>query len=305
MSCEKHPNRNSVANCQFCGKELCEECAINIAGKNYCEDCMSELVGPELASIASNKHDDGHREQKNAINSENNQIPAEQDPYQTEKIRNPTEEKNFADEDYLNNSPTQQNPEGSNENYDDLYGDDRLYNDTRENKDHITPDKKIEDKYEKYLDDLYYDEKPQKTNMHENDQIGIERELSLSDQLAMDEAKHGSITKEPFIQEKPTNKQNEFEDYGNQNKSVPIMENLRNENSNIQQNKNNDEYTPASLHRKNIHYKKQEKKPFTSTETVLTAILILLIIFVVIYVVYLLTLHSQYPNILDAINSLF
>ncbi len=33
MSCEKHPNRDSVANCQFCGKELCEDCTITIAGK--------------------------------------------------------------------------------------------------------------------------------------------------------------------------------------------------------------------------------------------------------------------------------
>jgi len=272
MICEKHPQRDSVAKCQFCGKELCEECAINIAGKNYCEECMSELVGPELTNIANNRSGAENNPTQTNINNENDQAPVE-----VEK------------------------PQDS---YDDLYSDDRLYNDTREEKP-ITPNKEVEDKYEKYLDDLYFDEKPQTEAIPKNDQFKSQKELSLSEQLAMDEAENGSITKEPFIQEEVVENQNSFEENNEKNRNVPIMENLR-KNANIHQNNTNSEYTPSSLHRRSIHYKKEdEKKPFSSTETILTIILILLIIFVVIYIVYLLTLHNQYPNILDAILSLF
>jgi hypothetical protein len=319
MSCEKHPNRDSVANCQFCGKELCEDCKITIAGKNYCEECMSELVGPELTSIASNKDSAKTEPQKSNFNNENNQIPNEPEI-------SPVQERAQRGEQNSINDSTPEKPSTSYDGHDDLYSDDRLYNDTHENKP-ITPNNEVEDKYEKYLDDLYFDEKPQtgakintETNLNSNSNLNNEnsvniqnkqfepqsqRNLSLSEQLAMDEAEHGSITKEPFIQEEPEKKQDNLEENEAKNRNVPIMENLRKTNSNTPQKDTNTEYTPSSLHRRNIHYKQEEKKPFSSTETILTVILILLIISVVIYVVYLLTLHSQYPNILDAINSLF
>ena len=307
MSCEKHPNRDSVANCQFCGKELCEDCTINIAGKNYCEECMSELIGPELTSIASNKSSAKNDQQKNNFNNENNQIPNEPEIL-------PVQERVQTGEQNSINDSIPEKPSRSYDGHDDLYSDDRLYNDTHENKP-ITPNNEVEDKYEKYLDDLYFDEKPQtEININNGNTVNLQneqfepqsqRELSLTEQLAMDEAEHGSITKEPFIQEEPKEKEDNFEENDAKNRNVPIMENLRKTNANNPQKDINTEYTPSSLHRRNIHYKKEEKKPFSSAETILTVILILLIIIVVIYVVYLLTLHSQYPNILDAINSLF
>jgi hypothetical protein len=309
MSCQNHPNRESISNCQFCGKELCEECAITIAGKNYCEDCMSDLIGPELVSIANNKSynaDIPYNTNKEGILQENqipnqNQIPAEGNLSSRDLQRPVMGENNLAGSE-ISTEPQLDN------NYNDLYSDDRLYNDIHpENT--ITPNKEIEEKYERYLDDLYFDEKaqPKEEIKHETPE-----NMSLSDQLAMDEAKHGSITREAFIPEVPeesVNNQEEIETFNeNENRTIPIMKNLRNENLNMTTNKNeneNREYVPSSLHRQSIHYKKEEKTPISSTERILTVILILLIILVAIYVIYLLTLHSQYPNFLDAVTAFF
>ena len=387
MSCQNHPNKESVANCQFCGKELCEDCAINIAGKNYCEECMSDLVGPELTSIASKTPDSETQDtsipkqdvstpkdtydnqeqtpvQKGSENTIQKETPIEQT--QTPKIEetNPIDQitrepqrikeeippqnqninrdnddfnknlnNNLNDNNNLNenlNNNLNNNLNHNNNNpyrpHDDIYSDDRLYNDINGNNNSSKPqyDNKIEEKYEKYLDDLYFDDNPENQkntrhgenrsgeNFRDNRNIGANKvqNVSLSEQLAKDEAEHGSITKEPFVPDVPEEpvQTEKFTNSGinnneDRNRNVPIMENLRSVKSDTPNKENPREYTHSTLHRGNIHYKKEEKKPFSSLEKVLTVLLVILIILVVLYIVYLLTLNGQYPSFISALGA--
>ena len=122
----------------------------------------------------------------------------------------------------------------------------------------------LENKYEKYLDDLYYDE-PGKS------------ELSLSEQLARDEAQHGPLTKKEYVP---------------QNKEEPtiVKKEAMNSNSNALN---------------NIHYNKKPKKEgYSAVDIILTIILIALIILVIFYIVYLFLLSAKYPTFIDAIFGL-
>jgi len=290
MSCQNHPNKESIANCQFCGKELCEDCSISIAGKSYCEECMSDLVGPELTNIAA-----GHPGETRVTDTpkptpkapQKQSLPP-QEPKRKKEKKKAKEKENIDDVD--------------NGEYDDIYSDDRLYNDIHgdespsTNQDHS----KVEEKYEKYLDDLYFDETEPQGNVGSVQN----KDLPLSEQLAQDEAEHGSITKDPFIQEDEDIYPETYIPEESGNRNIPIMENLRNVDSDTEINDEGEgEHTLFSIHQGRIHYKNKESEPYTSTEKILTVVLIILIILVSLYIIYLITLHSHYPNVLDAITA--
>ena len=44
MECHNHPDREAVANCAFCGKAVCPECSMEIGGNIYCKDCINEII---------------------------------------------------------------------------------------------------------------------------------------------------------------------------------------------------------------------------------------------------------------------
>lgn len=299
MSCENHPNRETVATCQFCGKELCEDCAISIAGRNYCENCMNDLVGSELTDIATRKSSPPLNPEANLQNQE------------SAGIQSPVAETNAP--------PVNEN--------DDLYRDNRAYDEvarsdnisrggTQEyanqaNQDYIEPEHgpetdNVEERYEKYLDDLYYDE-PLEENPQRNQNIGSQspnnENLSLSEQLAADESIHGSLTREPYVPDEPQVQ----EDYRQHN--VPITRNLKNTDGYMGEEERSeypqDQYY-STLHGQQIHYKEEaDESSISNTEIGLTVVLIILIIFVILYVIYLLTLHDYYPNFFDAIGAFF
>ena len=315
MSCQNHPNKESVANCLFCGKELCKECTITIASKHYCEECMNELIGPELSSITGkNKSNEAQETAPSSQTTAPSQVEAQETEQMKiipqDDISEPTIEKELVGKDKepddVFEDTNQKIPSQDSQNidniddakYNDIYNDDRLYDDIHEDEAQSTQaNSEIEEKYEKYLDDLYFDE--------ENLKSGENGNVSLSEQLAQDEAEHGSLTKEPFIPNIPEKPIEE----DRRNKNIPIMRNLRNVSSKAEDKAKDEEaepeYTVSSLHRESIHYKKEGKKAYTSTEKILTIILIILIIFVVIYLIYLLTLHAQYSNFFDALTAFF
>ncbi len=73
------------------------------------------------------------------------------------------------------------------------------------------PDEELEAKYEKYLEDLYYDE-PDKSEESISEEVKSDKPLSLQDQLAMDEAENGPLTRKPFIKkEEPEEDEDEEE----------------------------------------------------------------------------------------------
>ncbi len=42
MNCSKHPDKEAVGVCVYCGKFFCSDCLIEVKGKMYCRDCVSK-----------------------------------------------------------------------------------------------------------------------------------------------------------------------------------------------------------------------------------------------------------------------
>jgi len=147
----------------------------------------------------------------------------------------------------------------------------------------------IEEKYEKYLDDLYYNEDKVAKDKDNSEQ------MSLKEQLARDEAKYGSIVRKSRKATEPIHTQEISQnDFDNSNlRSIKID--------------NKDKKNRRSLH-SHIHSGQKKKKveeESTTTEVVLSIILIVMMILVTSYIIYLFTLADNYPNFLDAMFTLF
>lgn len=175
----------------------------------------------------------------------------------------------------------------------------------------------LEDKYEKYLDDLYFDE----------------NEVPLGEQLAKDEAQYGSLTRKEYvpkvkevIEPQAPTQRNEpkietpeemeariraeilreqglmtdeqtnnptLKEEVESNKKGKKLFGLRNKN------KNNDESSEdKNIH--NLNYK-DEKEPMGVVDILLTIILVIVILIVIYYIIYLFLLSSTYPTFMDAV----
>ena len=176
----------------------------------------------------------------------------------------------------------------------------------------------IENKYESYLDDLYYDEP----------------EVHLTQEIAKDEERYGSLTRNPYesnnvnAEQYQTAPSNEYDTY------APPRANYQNQGyidiDNVQNNNPEGDYIPPvypapeqsirrnrrpkqrknggirastrSIH--NIENDEKEKEPYGAVDIILTIILVVLIIIVLFYIVYMFFLSSVYPTFLDAILGL-
>lgn len=89
----------------------------------------------------------------------------------------------------------------------------------------ITPDAELEAKYEKYLEDLYYDEPDhkeyEKNRPNYTEELKEEGAMSLRAQLAQDEAEHGPLTKKPYVPFNP-------DEITDENESEELSEGLSN-----------------------------------------------------------------------------
>ena len=132
----------------------------------------------------------------------------------------------------------------------------------------------VEDKYERYLDDLYFDEE----------------EIPLNEQLARDEEQFGSLTRHEY---KPRNayEQKSVED-------DDLDRRIREELARREQGKKHPGRRGESIH--NIQYE-EEKEPYGIVDIILTIILIIAIIVVLFYILYIFKLNATYPTFLDAV----
>lgn len=185
--------------------------------------------------------------------------------------------------------------------------------------------KALEEKYERYLDDLYFDE----------------TEVPLEEQLAKDEAEYGSLTKKPYVpptsqpieeytpqtMEEPAYapqqigeqthipQANEKEMYGQQQSYYQQEPQIRQPRRSYEEEQELDRQIREQLNIRreqpkkskkpihNIRYE-DEKESFGIVDIILTIILIIAIIIVLFYIVYLLFLTSSYPTFLDTIFGL-
>lgn len=50
MKCYNHPNEDAIAQCQHCGKGLCQNCAQKWSPP-ICDDCQKGLINEQLSSV--------------------------------------------------------------------------------------------------------------------------------------------------------------------------------------------------------------------------------------------------------------
>ena len=314
MECYYHPSRESTDNCAICNKSICKECGLEIAGKVYCKECVEKIVGLGISekqpqpTRLEKETPESQIEMANLIkNKENEMVPKQKfsndSPYnirdniqyeggvdsvydiQPKQTLDQAIEANQGEtiperpvrdvrEEYLAGEPIQQ---ARNE-YDYIEpqkpaADDYIYPDHSYEPQETTARRSLEEKYERYLDDLYYDEE----------------EIPLNEQLARDEAKFGSLTRNEYHPRNTHEKKTAADD--------ELDRRIRSELAKREHRKYNNE----SIH--NIEYK-EEKEPFSAVDIILTIILIIVILVVVYYIIYLLFLSASYPTFTDAIFAL-
>lgn len=316
MQCHYHPEREGTDQCAICGKSICKECGLEIAGKVYCKDCLEKIVGLSLDnSQAQPQSEPVYAQEENIY-----QPPQEESVYQPQEeyevpyaAEEPQEYKVISDDSPYNIKDTIEYSGGLESSY--LSEEENIYQEPQpepvqneyytqeeiqqqpvaEEPEYIYPDhdyqppkttarQNLEDKYEKYLDDLYFDE----------------NEIPLGEQLAKDEAQYGSLTKKEYAprptQEPPKKPEPRIETPEEMEARIRA-EIAREQNIKMDPKQEQDN----GIH--NINYK-DEKEPLGVVDIILTIILIIVILIVLYYIVYLFILNASYPTFMDAVFAL-
>ena len=319
MQCHYHPEREGTDVCAICGKSICKECGLEIAGKIYCKDCLEKIVGLSLDNSAPQNEvveEPVHVEQQPVVEEsiyqpqEEYEIPyASQEDVEEYKIISDDSPYNIKDNieysgglesSYLSEEESiyQEQPQQVTQN--EYQPQEVIQQQPVAEEEYIYPDhdyqppttsarQDLEDKYEKYLDDLYFDE----------------NEVPLGEQLAKDEAQYGSLTKKEYP-------------------SRPVEQKLKPEIAEVPARPTSRPETPEEMEARiraeiareqglkiqkeetgihNINYK-DDKEPMGVVDILLTIILIIVILIVLYYIIYLFLLQSSYPTFLDAVYAL-
>ena len=332
MACYYHPERESADTCAICGKSICKECGLEIAGKTYCKECLEKIVGLNLENNAQQNENvvaqepvqpettiqepvaesiyQPQQEREMEIPS----APQEQIPHSADEYSGISEDSPYNIKDNIESSgfepsslnPQQEQPQVAQNEFDyeprkqvltpqPSAQDEFIYPDHSYEPQKTSARQELEDKYEKYLDDLYFDD-----------------EVPLNEQLAKDEAQYGSLTRKEY---KPRNEEvipQQVKEPGAPIPKAPKNETpeemearIRAEILNEQKSKGRgilkSKSKETNIH--NINYK-DEKEPMGAIDIILTIILVIVILIVVYYIIYLFILHSAYPNFIDAIFAL-
>ena len=305
MTCHYHPERESTDVCAICGKQICKECGLEIAGKVYCKDCLQQIIGIGLENKAQEdsvqetvqEHiQETVQEPEDSIYAHPEAVPATPEPVVSE-YQGITEDSPYNIRDNieytggLESSYLQEEPAAPAENV--QYEETVITQVAAENDEFIYPDHSyepqptsarldLEDKYEKYLDDLYFDE----------------NEIPLNEQLAKDEEQYGSLTRKPYQPKEepapePKARKAETPEEMEARIRAQILKEQGIEPKQIKNEK--------PIH--NLNYQ-EEKEPMGVVDILLTIILVIVILIVVYYLIYLFILHNSYPTFMDAVYGL-
>ena len=195
MECYYHPERDGTDQCAICGKSICKECGLEIAGKIYCKECLEKIVGLGIDNKAQSEPQVAANEPARL-----NKQPVEESVYQPQETIEPVPEiKQISDDSPYNIKDTTYSagPESSYISESEVAQQVQIEPEPQISQNEIQPETiqqvdnsqdfiypdhsyepqptsarvELEDKYEKYLDDLYFDE----------------AEVPLDQQLAKDE----------------------------------------------------------------------------------------------------------------------
>jgi len=322
MECYYHPERDGTDQCAICGKSICKECGLEIAGKIYCKECLEKIVGLGIDNKAQQEPQTVVAEEP--VRSEParlNKQPVEENIYepQAEEIVPTHEIKQISDDSpynikdnieysgglessYISDSEAQQvqvepqpqitqneyEPEVARQPVDNAQ--DFIYPDHSYEPAPTSARVELEDKYEKYLDDLYFDE----------------AEVPLGEQLAKDEEEFGSLTRRPYqprpeepVIEKPSRPETPEEMEARIRAKILAEQEGKKGRRGRKAKKSKAE--DESIH--NLNYK-DEKEPMGAVDILLTILLVIVILVVIYYIVYIFVLHATYPTFVDAIYAL-
>ncbi|WP_407416082.1 ATPase [Methanobrevibacter sp.] len=334
MECYYHPEREGTDKCAICGKNICKECGLELAGKTYCKECLEKIVGLSLDNKSQETDNVVAQEPVQTQTSMQEPIdetiyqpqeeskmeipytPEDQSPYSKEfngigedspyNIKDNIVS-NDLDQSNLEKSVTPQieQPQVAQNEFDyepekqvltpePTGEDDFIYPDHSYEPQTTSARQELEDKYEKYLDDLYFDD-----------------DVPLNEQLAKDEEQFGSLTKKEYKPRKEDVVPQEVQTPGTPKPKYETPEEMeariRAEILNEQKGKSGHKIrgksksSETNIH--NINYK-DEKEPMGAIDIVLTIVLIIVILVVVYYLLYLFILHASYPTFMDAVYGL-
>ena len=306
MECYYHPDREGADTCAICGKSICKECGLEIAGKIYCKECLEKIVGlgindksskPAKEEIAPepikteparlNKQPAGENIYQPEAES---QIPPRQEEVQpVHEIRQIHDDSPYNVRDNVNTGVPETSYIEPEPVQPQIEPQPQI---TQNEPEYIYPDHSyepkptsarmdLEDKYEKYLDDLYFDE----------------NEAPLGEQLAKDEEQYGSLTRRQYPpKEEPQLTQRRPEPPKNE---TPEEMEARIRAEILAEQKGGK--VKDSIH--NLNYQ-EEKESMGAVDILLTIILILVILVVIYYLIYIFILHAAYPTFMDAVYGL-
>ena len=315
MECYYHPEREGTDTCAICGKSICKECGLEIAGKTYCKECLEKIVGLGIANNAEPAPQAAPAEEPvKAEPARLSKQPADESIYQPQaepeayvpqeevapapeikqiqddspyKIRDNIEYAGGMESSYIeekevipqmeeipqNELKVQEIPSGSQ---------DFIYPDHSYEPGTTSARAELEDKYEKYLDDLYFDEN-----------------VPLNEQLAKDEEQFGSLTRKPYQarpEETPLKEQS-----GTPRNETPEEMEARLRAEILAEKEGGKKVNERNIHKLNYQ---EEKEPRSIVDIILTIILIIVILVVLYYLIYVFILNATYPTFMDAIYAL-
>ena len=294
MECYYHPDRDGTDTCAICGKSICKECGLELAGKIYCKECLEKIVGlgaeNKAAQVAQNE---AVQEPVRTEPARLDKQPAEESVYQTQNV---AEEVPPAPEVHEIKQIRDDSPYNIKDNIEYSGGIETSYEKEpvqpqveqrpisqepqiaqteipqqapSEQAEFIYPDHSydpqptsarmdLEDRYEKYLDDLYFDDN-----------------VPLGEQLAKDEEQYGSLTRKEY----PEREETLLKDQKRAPKNETPEEMEARIRAELLAEKEGGKKGKDNIH--NLNYQ-EEKEPMGVVDILLT-ILLVIIILVVIY----------------------
>ena len=312
MECYYHPERDGTDTCAICGKSICKECGLEIAGKTYCKECLEKIVGlgiantreaaPQAAPVEEPVKAEPARLEKQPVDERIYQPQAEEVvPTPQEEVAPTPEIKPIQDDSPYNIRDNIEYSGGMESSYIEEKEaipqmeepqNEYMVEETplESSQEFIYPDHsyepqttsaraELEDKYEKYLDDLYFDEN-----------------VPLNEQLAKDEEEFGSLTRKPY----------KVKDDEPLLKETPKNETPEEMEARIRAELLAEQQGSKRINDRNIHKLnyQEEKEPMSIVDILLTIILIIVILVVIYYLIYVFVLSASYPTFMDAVYAL-
>lgn len=337
MNCYKHPDKESTVNCSLCGESICEECLVEIAGRPYCKDCVNKIVTQSIMEKAGEGAESDEAQAASPEAEENAETAPEVETIEPlkeeadasaapQKSEKPAE--NFeADYDYETEYV---------ETYDEGGEEDKYYENPEPSEpivinpssEEVKPEAQappetnpdLESKYERYLDDLYFDEpargggRPQQYLDDEYNAPGRGRRQAPQDmdyvpqgQAYINQEYDDGLIIPAHSSQNPQYANESYEDLKRRIERNFAEEEEQNKGLLRRSRKPKDRYDMNIDNIQEMHNFREEEDDdgLSITEILLTVILIVLIIGVVLYIIYMFALAGEYASFQEAFLAIF